>query len=446
LEWLARFTRISWQLHDLKPRKVINDVREEFTKSKHGLQVGQTRFKTRMRPSGNQVIQSRLHMEFSLADGTTKTTSGRVTEAEGKSAKISVRKTVASTARLTKVVTIGKEPLTAAEAEREQIVLSVLQQKMSFFDIPLVRRIFFERVVRSAQRSSYTCHLAGRCLNESQAAAVERVISDDPIDQMCLVHGPPGTGKTTVIAASVKQLMGRKKKKGRRGIWLLAQSNVAVKNIAEKLASVEFLDFKILVSKDFHFQWHEHLYEKIERNIIRSDQFTDDIVANTRLLLGSKVILCTLSMISSPRFAAAGFTRIVPIATVIVDEASQIGLGDYIPLLARFGSKLSKLVFIGDDKQLAPFGQDDLGDLPSIFELSHLRGDALFLDTQYRMPRPIGAFISKHVYDGRLRTEHAVASRRSCILVDVSHGKETKVNCSWTVSHEPPYACALALT
>jgi hypothetical protein len=39
-------------------------------------------------------------------------------------------------------------------------------------------------------------------------------------------------------------------------MWLIAQSNVAVKNIAEKLAEVGFLNFKLLVSKDFHFDWY----------------------------------------------------------------------------------------------------------------------------------------------------------------------------------------------
>jgi hypothetical protein len=38
-------------------------------------------------------------------------------------------------------------------------------------------------------------------------------------------------------------------------IWIIAQSNVAVKNVAEKLADSGFLDFKLLVSKDFHFDW-----------------------------------------------------------------------------------------------------------------------------------------------------------------------------------------------
>ena len=39
------------------------------------------------------------------------------------------------------------------------------------------------------------------------------------------------------------------------GVWIIAQSNVAVKNVAEKLAESGFLDFKLLVSKDFHFDW-----------------------------------------------------------------------------------------------------------------------------------------------------------------------------------------------
>jgi len=38
-------------------------------------------------------------------------------------------------------------------------------------------------------------------------------------------------------------------------VWVIAQSNVAVKNVAEKLVDSGFLDFKLLVSRDFHFDW-----------------------------------------------------------------------------------------------------------------------------------------------------------------------------------------------
>ena len=132
--------------------------------------------------------------------------------------------------------------------------------------------------------------------------------------------------------------------------------------------------------------------------MIRSDQFPRDGAAD-RLLAGSRVILCTLSMLSHPQLAA--FTRIVPIEIVIVDEASQIEIGEYIPIIHLHGRTIKKLAFIGDDKQrkpssstlqcclivashviVPPHGQGDLHDLQSIFEVSHLRKHALFLDIQ----------------------------------------------------------------
>lgn len=60
-------------------------------------------------------------------------------------------------------------------------------------------------------------------------------------------------------------------------------------------------------------------------------------------------------MLATHRLMSAGFTRLVPVETVIVDEASQIELGDYLPLLSRFGSGIEKLVFVGDDKQCECF-------------------------------------------------------------------------------------------
>jgi hypothetical protein len=56
-------------------------------------------------------------------------------------------------------------------------------------------------------------------------------------------------------------------------------------------------------------------------------------------------------MLSTDRIMDCGFTKIVPVQTVIIDEASQIEVGDYLPILARYKSTLRKMVFIGDDKQ-----------------------------------------------------------------------------------------------
>lgn len=192
------------------------------------------------------------------------------------------------------------------------------------------------------------------------------------------------------------------------------------------------------------------------------------------MLLDSRVILCTLCTISNVRLVA--FTRLVPVELVVVDEASQIEIGDYLPLLLRFQMTLRKLVFIGDDKQcsslsflvmiiiysltyhwfsVAPYGQDNISNLRSIFEMPHLRDRAIFLDTQCasfflsccrrvlylwslqhvdRMPVPIGNFISEEVYDGRLQTQHNITRLLSCRFADVKHGKEQRMGNSWIVS------------
>lgn len=96
---------------------------------------------------------------------------------------------------------------------------------------------------------------------------------------------------------------------------------------------------------------HEHLYHQIEQKVIPSSEFPKGLVDTERRLGGSRVILCTMSMLCNQSMLSAGFTRVVPIRTVIVDEASQIEVGEYLPMLSQFQSSLQKLVFIGDDKQ-----------------------------------------------------------------------------------------------
>jgi hypothetical protein len=156
-----------------------------------------------------------------------------------------------------------------------------------------------------------------------------------------------------------------------KGIWLIAQSNVAVKNVAEKLASIGFFKWRLLVSTDFHLDWfatslscflsvigaymiisrHEHLYSQmLVQNVIRSDAFSHK---TTQKLLGdAQVILCTLSMIAgNKRMLEANYHNLVPVNTLVIDEASQIQVHDYLPVLQKFLKTLRKICFIGDDKQ-----------------------------------------------------------------------------------------------
>jgi len=93
---------------------------------------------------------------------------------------------------------------------------------------------------------------------------------------------------------------------------------------------------------------------------------------------------------------------------------------------------------------VAPYGQEDIPELRSVFEWPHLKADAVFLDIQYRMPAVIGHFISHHVYNSKLRTEHDIKSFTCCRFVDVSNGKEMKEGVSWMNEGEVKAAVHMA--
>ena len=42
-------------------------------------------------------------------------------------------------------------------------------------------------------------------------------------------------------------------------MWVVAQSNVGVKNIAEKFFE-RGIDFKLIVSKEFYVEWYESVF------------------------------------------------------------------------------------------------------------------------------------------------------------------------------------------
>lgn len=93
-------------------------------------------------------------------------------------------------------------------------------------------------------------HPVRQRLNASQKVALDAMLS--PTYPTTIIQGPPGTGKTSVIAAFVQTALDLEYS----GIWLVAQSNVAVKNIAEKLIKTGFLDWRLLVSTDFKVGWY----------------------------------------------------------------------------------------------------------------------------------------------------------------------------------------------
>ncbi|KAG6900796.1 hypothetical protein C0993_000115 [Termitomyces sp. T159_Od127] len=342
LKVIAKVIRDADRIVALKPIRQKNEIERNYSHERGKLEVRSSRFKTRLMHNADQTIEIKTTGKKAI--------SARVTSVTGRAASLLLDKSLHGEIR--SVTTVGRDALTHAEDLRDHIALGVLTLSNNIMQYPFVQRIWLPSTkVSWTNIPSYflpvSINFLGRTLNPSQAKAVHAILSNKDANRITLIHGPPGTGKTTVITAAITSIISSGDTS--RTVWVVAQSNVAVKNVAEKLADVGFFNFRILVSKDFHFDWHEHLYSNLVSNLIRSDDFPDDVVETERLLLDSRVMLCTLSMLSHAKLTF--FNHVVPLQTIIVDEASQIEIGDYLPPLQRFKTTLRKLVFIGDDKQ-----------------------------------------------------------------------------------------------
>ncbi|TFK70343.1 P-loop containing nucleoside triphosphate hydrolase protein [Pluteus cervinus] len=417
LQGIARSIQVAHRLVKMKPHFTRHEVEANTSSNSKVLRVRCTRFKTRIRNSSNSIEIAAVSPE-----GKEKVTKGKVNRVQGRNVNLLVKQDIKAE-DIRSVKTIGRDDPTVAEIVTESLLLSALQGRVELFVSPFPRALWTpERDVswKSVLPLPKTTFLfpSPYPLNSSQSRAV-RAIIHPTAHRIALIHGPPGTGKTTVIAAAVSSLMSNRKKS--IAVCLIAQSNVAVKNIAERLIKSNFSNFKILVSHDFHFDWHEHLYEKLSGNVIRSDQFNGP----DGTLSGAKVVLS-------------------PPNVIIFDEASQINVADYFPLLQQFQGSLRKLVFIGDDKQLPPYGSEEIQALESIFQFEHLQSNSLFLDTQCQMPVPIGEFISEHIYAYKLKTEHQITKFSSCKFIDVGSGHEQQEDKSWVNLAEAKVVAKLA--
>ncbi|KAI6108090.1 hypothetical protein F5141DRAFT_97699 [Pisolithus sp. B1] len=346
-EHMAVFAKISRDgelLDSLKPLAVKNDVVSGITERMDNLTLTCNRYPTRIRTSTEQFLQIETQKGVRVQ--------GRAIRVQGRQAQIEVWGSLRGD-KIRSVTTIGKAGLTSAEAYRESVTLAILKGESGLLSNPFFKAIWLPNDPVCWPQST---HLQLKIpiyrevieVNTSQERAIEKILSASDKDRIALIQGPPGTGKTTVITAAAISIISCPDA-GSRTVWIAAQSNVAVKNIAEKFAKIKFYNFALLVSKDFHFEWHEDLYKELESCLICSDMFSDDVVDASRQLCGSKVILCTLGMLSNDHIAP--FVHVNPVDFLIFDEGSQIEVGHYLPVLRRFMHSLSKIVFIGDDKQ-----------------------------------------------------------------------------------------------
>ncbi len=109
------------------------------------------------------------------------------------------------------------------------------------------------------------------------------------------------------------------------------------------------------------------MYEEIQSKVIRSDELPDSKRGVEILFDGATVVLCTLSTLSNPKLAECGLIDVLHVTSLVIDEASQIDVFEFmvIPVLAlsaisdtlkqhlfyNHSKALTKVCFFGDPKQ-----------------------------------------------------------------------------------------------
>jgi DNA replication ATP-dependent helicase Dna2 len=223
--------------------------------------------------------------------------------------------------------------------------------------------------------------------NPAQNRALNRALD---AEDLALIHGPPGTGKTYTIARLIRAFVER----GDR-VLLAAFTNRAVDNALEALLDQGFTDVVRMGTESGVREDMAHL--RLET--------TGDPAARAAALESAPVVAATTAACGSRVMRSQSFD------VVVADEASQLTEPDTLAAINRG----DRFVLVGDHRQLPPVVQSDAGLETSLFErlIETYPDAAVMLDRQYRMSQRIQAFASREFYDGQLRPATAdVAGQR----------------------------------
>ena len=281
-------------------------------------------------------------------------------------------------------------------------------------------------------------------LNQSQNSAIQKVLR---AHEVAIVHGPPGTGKTTTLVEAIGETLKRETQ-----VMVCAQSNAAVDWISEQLLargiSVLRVGNPMRVSDNLLEATYEKRYEshpdyielwsirKAQREAIaklsskkssaterrsasnllsklRNRSTELEIRINEDLFDQSRVIACTLIGTASRVLERRHFS------TLFIDEAAQAFEAACWAAII----KADRVIFAGDHLQLPPtikcreaeikglnktLMEKVANEKPSCVEL---------LTVQYRMHKDIMQFSSNWFYDGKLVADKS-NSERTVIPLD----------------------------
>ena len=276
-------------------------------------------------------------------------------------------------------------------------------------------------------------------LNPTQERAVNEVLWAKDV---AIVHGPPGTGKTTTLVEAINETLMRESQ-----VLVCAQSNMAVDWISEKLVDRGInvlrignptrVNDKMLGSTyERRFESHpdypqlwairkairelrknrkkgsENYHQKIER--LKSRAAEIEIRINAELFGEARVIACTL--VGSAHRLLEG----MKFGTLFIDEAAQaLEAACWIPM-----RRASRVILAGDHCQLPPT-------VKSIAALRAGLGKTLMeriaenkpevvtlLKIQYRMNDEIMRFSSDWFYGGKVESAPQIKYRS---VLDYDH-------------------------
>jgi superfamily I DNA and/or RNA helicase len=276
-------------------------------------------------------------------------------------------------------------------------------------------------------------------LNHTQEEAVNQVLRAKDV---AIVHGPPGTGKTTTLVEAIREALMRENQ-----VLVCAQSNMAVDWISEKLVDrginvlrignpTRVNDKMLSFTYERRFEAHpdytqlwairkairelrshrkradEHFHQKLESLKSRATEL--EIRINSDLFGEARVIASTLVGSSNRLLDGQKF------GTLFIDEAAQaLEAACWIPM-----RRVSRVILAGDHCQLPPT-------VKSIAALKAGLGKTLMerivemhpeavtlLKIQYRMNDDIMRFSSNYFYEGKVESAPEV-KYRSILDLDI---------------------------
>ena len=218
-------------------------------------------------------------------------------------------------------------------------------------------------------------------LNKTQKEAFVNAFATE---NFYLIQGPPGSGKTWLLAHLAVEFA----KEGKK-VLITAFTHTAINNALQKASTLSGYPHIVKVGKKFQT---EGLYFDGSKAKNVTD-FSRSGYDNS-----SKGIIVGATCYSP-------YTRKLDFMDwdiIIIDEAGQLT----IPLAIAAMVKGGKYILIGDHKQLPPIvaeNKDDIVFTKSIFEHLFKYNEGIMLDITYRMNKQINDFPSRQFYEGKLK-------------------------------------------